>query len=118
MRIFILLTFAFCFTEASATPFVTPVQGNINAYIEAVGGFVFGHHLIGAKKVKISQLMIEPQRQSLSKFELAIVRCCSSTSDGYLDRCFALNGFGAIGFSVRPCQFLNQVLEKLNQKRK
>ena len=91
-------------------------QENIHAYIDyqAVGGIGFGHHLIGAKEVK----MIQPQRQSLSKFELAIVRCCSSTSDGYLDRCFALNGFGAIGFSVRPCQFLNLVLKKLNQKRK
>ena len=118
MRIFILLTFAFCFTEASATPFLTPVQGNIDANIEAVGGIGFGHHLIGSKEVKISQLKFQPQRQSLSKFELAIVRCCSSTSDGYLDRCFALNGYGAIGFSVRPCQFLNLVLEKLNQKRK
>jgi hypothetical protein len=99
IRIFLLLTFAAYFTEL----FVDLV----------VGQTVFGQKLISTEAYKSSQ-----QRQSLSKFELAIVRCCSSTSDGYLERCFALNGFGAIGFSRRPCQFLNIVLEKINQKRK
>ena len=115
----ILLNFAFCYTKAFVTPWAR-IQGNIAAYKDSqvVGVIRFSHHLIGAKEVKISQLMIQPKRQTLTKLELAIVRCCSSTSDGYLDRCFALNGFVAIGFSMRPCQFLNLVLEKLNQKRK
>ena len=83
-----------------------------------VGGIVFGQNLISAEEFSINQLIIQPQRQLLSKFELAIVRCCSSISDKYLDRCFELNGFGAIGFSMRPCQCLEMVLEKLNQMRK
>ena len=99
------------------------VQGNIDdikvdkpaAHIDdhVVGEIMFGQKLISNEEFKLSQ-----QRESLSKFELAIVRCCSSSSDGYLGRCFALNGFGAIGFSMKPCKFLNLVLEKLNQKRK
>jgi hypothetical protein len=130
MRIVILLHFAFCLKEACVTPWAglqavmeNTVQGTIadikvakpaaNIDDHVVGEIVFGLKLISTEEYKLSQ-----QRQSLSKFELAIVRCCSSTSDGYLDRCFALNGFGAIGFSSRPCRFLNLVLEKLNQKRK
>ena len=113
MRIFILFNFAFCSTKAFVTPWAriqdmmeNTVQGNIAAYIDnqVVGGIDFSHHLIVAKEVKTSQEMIQPQRQLLSKLELAIVRSCSSTSDEYLDRCFALNGFRAIGFSMRPCQ--------------
>ena len=83
-----------------------------------VGGIAFSHILISAEEFSINQLIIQPQRQLLSKFELAIVRCCSSTSDRNLDRCFELNGFGAIGFSMRPCQFLDMVLEKLNRRSK
>ena len=76
-----------------------------------VGGIVFGQHLISAEEFSINQLIIQPQRQLLSKFELAIVRCCSSTSDMYLDRCFEL--IGLIGFSMMPCQFLYVLFEKL-----
>ena len=60
----------------------------------------FGLNLIGAEEFKLSQLIVHQQRQLLSKFELAIVRCCSSTSERNLERCFELNGFGAIGIGV------------------
>ena len=128
---FILIQFSFCCAEAFITPWAriqnmmeNTVQENIED-IKAdklddhmVGEIGSGQYLIRAEESKIRQLIIQRQRQLLSKFELAIVRCCSSTSDINLDRCFDLNGFRAIGFSMRPCQFLGVVLEKLNQTRK
>ena len=131
MLLFILIQLAFCCAEAFVTPWAriqnmmeNTVQENIDDVKTAkledhmVGEIGFGKNLIHAEEFSISQLIIQPQRKLLSQFELAIVRCCSSTSDRNLDRCFELNGFGAIGFSMRPCQFLDMVLEKLNRRSK
>ena len=53
--------------------------------------------------------------QALSKLEISLVRCCSSTQDTYQEvaRCFELNGFGGINFSPKICVFLTYVLEQL-----
>ena len=52
------------------------------------------------------------KRKMLSKFELCILRCCSSNRDTKVGRCFEVNGFGGIHFLRRPCQLLQVVLEK------
>ena len=52
------------------------------------------------------------KRKMLSKFELCILRCCSSNRDTKVGRCFEVNGFGGINFLRRPCQLLQVVLEK------
>ena len=127
MLLFILIQFSFCCADA----FVTPLgriqnmmentdQENIDAKLDdhMVSEIGLGQNLMRAEEFSISQLIIQPQRQLLTQFELAIVRCGSSTSDRNLDRCFELNGFRSIGFSMRPCQFLDMVLEKLNQRSK
>lgn len=63
-----------------------------------------------------SEVMNELQsRSSLSKIELSVVRCCSSTQDTYQEvaRCFELNGFGGMNFSPNICVFLTYVLGQL-----
>ena len=49
----------------------------------------------------------------LSKFELSVVRCCSSDTDNSFDRCFEVNGFGGVNFAVEPCQYLQELILKL-----
>ena len=119
MLLFILIPFSFCCAEAFVTPWAriqnmmeNTDQENIDAKLDdhMVGQIGLRQHLILAEEFSISQLIIQPQRQLLSQFELAIVRCGSSTSDRNLDRCFELNEFRSIGFSMRPCQFLDMVL--------
>merc|ERR1711915_1133829 len=51
----------------------------------------------------------------LTRFELSILRCCSSSMDTHYGRCFEVNGVGGINFSISPCQYLNNVISKLSQ---
>ena len=58
------------------------------------------------------QRIEKEQKKMLSKFELSIVRCCSSILETKVGRCFEVNGFGGIHFLIRPCQLLEVVLGK------
>ena len=89
MLLFILIQFAFCCAEAFVTPWAriqnmmeNTVQENIDdvktAKLEdhVVGEIMFGQKLISNEEFKLSQLIVHTQRQLVSKFDLAIVRCC------------------------------------------
>ena len=52
------------------------------------------------------------QKKPLSKYELSIVRCCSSILDMKVGRCFEVNGFGGVHFLKMPCEHFEIVLEK------
>jgi hypothetical protein len=63
-------------------------------------------------RIIYKQRIEKKQKKMLSKFELAVVRCCSSILDTKVGRCFEANRFGGIHFLRRPCQLLQVVLEK------
>ena len=48
---------------------------------------------------------------------MTLVRCCSSSVDKEVDRCFEVNGFGGINFLKSPCEHLENVLGKLKKIR-
>eukprot|EP00092_Neocalanus_flemingeri_P001308 GFUD01001396.1.p1 GENE.GFUD01001396.1~~GFUD01001396.1.p1 ORF type:complete len:196 (+),score=55.38 GFUD01001396.1:295-882(+) len=47
--------------------------------------------------------------RKLSKFELTLVRCCSSNMDTKVGRCFEVNGFGGSHFLKKPCEHLEKI---------
>ena len=65
------------------------------------------------KKMRTKQI----KKKKLSKFELTLVRCCSSSVDREVGRCFEVNGFGGINFIRTPCEHLENVLRKLKKLR-
>jgi len=52
------------------------------------------------------------EKKLLSKYEVSVVRCCSSILDMKVGRCFEVNGFGGVHFQERPCEHFQLVLEK------
>ena len=70
------------------------------------------------KKKMRTKLITEERRikkKKLSKFELTLVRCCSSSVDREVGRCFEVNGFGGINFLKEPCEHLDSVLKKIKK---
>jgi len=57
------------------------------------------------------------EKKVLSKYELSVVRCCSSILDMKVGRCFEVNGFGGVHFQKRPCEHFELVLEKTNRNK-
>merc|ERR1711974_119216 len=49
--------------------------------------------------------------RNLSRFQVAVQHCCSSTTSKTPHRCFELNEFSGINFVASPCRFL-KTLEK------
>ena len=68
--------------------------------------------LIDNNSLLDEQRIEKKQKKLMTKFELSIVRCCSSILDTEVGRCFEVNGFGGIHFLIRPCQLLQVVLER------
>ena len=75
------------------------------------------------KMVRDGKELIDPKKREedekkkdmiLTRFELSILRCCSSSTDTHHGRCFEVNGVGGINFSINPCQYLNNVVSKLS----
>merc|ERR1739838_77522 len=69
------------------------------------------------KKNKLITEETQMRKKMLSRFELTLVRCCSSSVDREVGRCFEVNGFGGINFLKTPCEHLENVLEKLKKIR-
>jgi hypothetical protein len=43
----------------------------------------------------------------LSKIEVSILKCCSSSRDQKVHRCFEMNGVGEVNFLKNPCRYLD-----------
>ena len=71
-----------------------------------------GEEFTENNNISDEQRIGKEQNQMLTKFELSIVRCCSSILDTKVGRCFEVNGFGGIHFLIKPCQLLEVVLGK------
>ena len=73
----------------------------------------------GNKKTGIKVMPKEKRIQTkMSKFEITLVRCCSSNRDRNVERCFEVNGFGGIHFLKMPCKHLDNVLKKSKKMKK
>merc|ERR1712215_438068 len=68
------------------------------------------------RNIKQNRLEVK-MKTNLSSFERTIVRCCSTTSDTNVGRCFEVNGFGGIHFVKAPCELLQRVIQSLGRKR-
>merc|ERR1711872_384892 len=50
---------------------------------------------------------------ALTSLGIAILRCCTSSTDPHIERCFEINGFGGIRFAEEPCSYLPTVTSLL-----
>ena len=131
--LFLSLGLLFCIPEAFTTPW-TRVQRKhdkmnneeiINKDIDTNSDekVVDGENEItdekGNKKTGIKVMPKEKRiKTKMSKFEITLVRCCSSNRDRNVERCFEVNGFGGIHFLKMPCKHLDNVLKKSKKMKK
>merc|ERR1712215_353421 len=66
------------------------------------------------KEIKIKN----KKNKIFSKYEKTIIKCCSSSEDTSVERCFEVNGFGGINFLKKPCKPLEMILETTNNMEK
>jgi hypothetical protein len=110
MRILVAISFLVCLTEAFPSLW-TRIQETKD---KTDNNVIADEEVKNQIRIKLEISERQLKRKMLSKFELSVARCCSSSLDMNVDRCFEVNGFGGIHFLKMPCELLETVLEKLN----